>query len=170
MTQPCFHIESRKKIGILQLFCLLNVMINDPTTPWFPGEQDTRWMYIQLLHIWVFIGILHIYSCQNTHLIPMDRKVCPIWHPLCAMSPIPTHQTLPEPLCITLTALDWKLETVHVFFKLGADGDCTGHGPEGQSVRLAPGERLAVSDKGIVGCRLCLVESGNGRVVKCTIE
>jgi hypothetical protein len=91
---------------------------------------------------------------HSTYLVTPHRPIRPIGHPPCAVPPVPTDETTAQSFCIALTTFEWKIESLHIFLKLRADGHRPRHCSERQCVRLTPSRRLAVACKRVVSLTL----------------
>ena len=70
--------------------------------------------------------------------------------PLRTISPVSSDQTFSETTRVPVTALDRKVETVHVLLQLRANGYRSRHRTKGERMRPAPRRRFPMFDEGII--------------------
>ena len=75
---------------------------------------------------------------RQTYDFPVNGFICPIRAPLRTISPVSSDQALSETPRVPVTALDRKVETVHILLQLRTDGYCPGHRTEGKNMGPTP--------------------------------
>ena len=87
---------------------------------------------------------------ERAYDFPVGGYVRAIRTPLRTISPVSSDQALSETTRIPVTALDRKVETVHVLLQLRANGYRSRHRAEGKGMRPAPRRRFPVLNESIV--------------------